>query len=205
MTQFEQPMVVLVPGLRGQTPDHWQERMAAQLPNVRHLPTPGRNRYDLGERTADLQSEIEAAPGPVMLVAHSAGVLTTVHWANRYGVRAQGALLAMPPVLARPLPAEYPSLAQLSEAGWLPIPGSRLPFPSIVAASRNDSLGDFGDVRSLADAWGSRLVDLGHVGHLNPASGFGDWRWVEPLLEALAFMAAAHRAAGNGISSRGAS
>jgi predicted alpha/beta hydrolase family esterase len=169
--------------------------MAAELPHVRHLPTTGRDHYDLGERTAGLQREIEAASGPVVLVAHSAGVLTTLHWANRHGLGVQGALLATPPVLAQPLPAEYPSLAQLAAAGWLPIPGDRLPFPSIVAASRNDSLGAFENVAGLADAWGSHLVDLGHVGHLNPASGFGDWRWAEPLLEALLIMAAADGAA----------
>jgi predicted alpha/beta hydrolase family esterase len=44
-----------------------------------------------------------------------------------------------------------------------------------VAASRNDPLAEYNRVVSLADAWGSRLVDLGEVGHLNPASGFGEW------------------------------
>lgn len=191
MSQGEQPTIVLVPGLRGQTPDHWQERMAAELPNTRHLPTPGRADYGLDERTGDLQREVEAARGPVVLVAHSAGVLVTLHWARRYGTPVAGALLATPPDLRQPLPAEYPSLAQLSAAGWLPVPGDRLPFPSVVAASRNDSLGDFESVSGLAGAWGSQLVDLGPVGHLNPASGFGDWRWAEPLLEALTSIAMA--------------
>jgi len=195
MTQVEQPTVVLVPGLRGQTPDHWQERMAAQLPNVRHLPTPGRPDYGLDERTADLQREVEAAPGPVILVAHSAGVLVTLHWAQRYGTVVKGALLATPPDLAQPLPGEYPSLAQLTDAGWLPIPRGRLPFPSIVAASRNDALGDYGRVSSLAAAWGSQVVDLGEVGHLSPATGFGDWSWAAAPLEELGYDLAAIRLA----------
>lgn len=193
MTQGEQPTIVLVPGLRGRTPDHWQERMAAELPNTRHLATPGRADHGLDERTADLQREVQAARGPVLLVAHSAGVLVTLHWARRYRTTVAGALLATPPDLRQELPAEYPSLAQLSSAGWLPVPGDRLPFPSIVAASRNDSLGDFESVSGLAGAWGSQLVDLGPVGHLNPASGFGDWRWAETLLEALSSSAMARR------------
>jgi uncharacterized protein len=195
MTDGEQPTIVLVPGLRGQTPDHWQERMAAELPNTRHLPTPGRSEYGLNERTADLQREVEAARGRVVLVAHSAGVLVALHWARQYRTVVQGALLATPPDLAQPLPGEYPSLAELTTAGWLPIPGDRLPFPSIVAASRNDSLGDFARVSGMADAWGSQLADLGQVGHLNPASGFGDWRWTEPLLQALTSVAVARRTA----------
>ena len=195
MNQVEQPTVVLVPGLRGHTPDHWQERMAAQLPNMRHLPTPGRQDAGLDERTADLQREVEAAPGPVVLVAHSAGVLVTLHWARRYGTVVQGALLATPPDLAQPLPGEYPSLAELTETGWLPIPSARLPFPSIVAASRNDALGDYDRVNGLAAAWGSRVVDLGDVGHLNPATGFGDWSWAAAPLEELGYDLAAIRLA----------
>ena len=55
------------------------------------------------------------------------------------------------------------------------MPRERLPFPSIVAASRNDPLGSFERVAALAESWGSRLDDLGAVGHLNPASGYGNW------------------------------
>ena len=93
----------------------------------------------------------------MILVAHSAGVLVTLHWAQRYGTVVKGALLATPPDLAQPLPGEYPSLHSCTDAGWLPIPRGRLPFPSIVAASRNDALGDYGRASSLAAAWGSRL------------------------------------------------
>jgi predicted alpha/beta hydrolase family esterase len=44
-----------------------------------------------------------------------------------------------------------------------------------VAASGNDPLAPFGRVVGLAWDWGSRLANLGEVGHLNPASGFGAW------------------------------
>ena len=68
-----------------------------------------------------------------------------------------------------------PDHRALRAGGWLPVPRERLPFPSIVAASRNDPLARFDRVAGLARDWGSRLVDLGQVGHLNPASGFGEW------------------------------
>ena len=72
---------------------------------------------------------------------------------------------------------------------------ARLPFPSIVAASRNDALGDYDRVNDLAAAWGSRVVDLGEVGHLNPATGFGDWSWAAAPLEELGYDLAAIRLA----------
>lgn len=81
------------------------------------------------------------------------------------------------------MPDGYPGIEQLSSHGWLPVPRRALPFPSIVAASRNDPLASFDRVRELAADWGSTLVDLGEVGHLNPASGYGRWDRVHPLIE----------------------
>ena len=49
----------------------------------------------------------------------------------------------------------------------------------------NDSLADPARVRAFAGAWGSRLHDLGPVGHLNPASGYGDWPEAETLIREL--------------------
>jgi hypothetical protein len=60
-------------------------------------------------------------------------------------------------------------------SGWLPIPREPRPFPSLVAASANDSLAALDRMVALAENWLSRLVPLGDVGHLNPASGFGPW------------------------------
>jgi hypothetical protein len=43
-------------------------------------------------------------------------------------------------------------------------------------------------VRELAADWGSTLVDLGEVGHLNPASGYGRWDRVHALIEQVAHL-----------------
>ena len=97
-----------------------------------------------------------------------------------------GALLATPPDFDHAMPPGYPTLAELRANGWLPVPRQPLPFPSIVAASRNDPLARFERVAELAEGWGSRVVDLGEVGHLNPASGYGEWPRAEGLIEVLA-------------------
>ena len=181
-------VIVTVPGLRGPVEDHWQTRLAATVPNVRPVPPLGRDNPSLTDRVSALQEAVEAAGGPVILVAHSAGVIVTVHWAARTAVprgRVRAALLATPPDLAEELPPEYPSLPALAELGWLPIPQRLLPFPSVLGVSANDPLGDPGRVRALAAAWGSRTRDLGPVGHLNPASGYGDWPYAEALITEL--------------------
>ena len=95
-------------------------------------------------------------------------------------------MLAAPADFETPLPEGYPTPETLRENGWLPMPRTPLPFPSIVAASTNDPLGRYERVAQLATAWGSRLVDVGAVGHLNPAAGFGEWPRAEEFIRELA-------------------
>lgn len=76
----------------------------------------------------------------------------------------------------------YPTPEALSGNGWTPVPRTPLPFPSVVAASSDDPLGSAVRVARLAECWGSRLVRLGAVGHLNPASGYGPWPRAEELI-----------------------
>jgi predicted alpha/beta hydrolase family esterase len=181
----QQSTIVIVPGLRGHVEEHWQTLLAARLPRVRTADSSRRDKRDLTGRVRDLQAVVEEVGGPVTIVAHSAGCLVTAHWARLTATPAGAALLATPPDLAQPLPAEYPSLDELRENGWLPVPLERLPFPSIVAGSSNDPLGEEARVRTMAEHWGSEFIDVGPVGHLNPASGYGEWPLAESLLEAL--------------------
>ena len=178
--------VLLVPGLRGHVEDHWQTRLAASLHGPRMVAPLGRTYPGLQARVTLLDQVVQDVAGPVVLVAHSAGALVAVHWAAQHSpTRVVGALLATPPVFADELPPEYPSIDRLRGQGWMPIPRSPLPFPSIVAASTDDPLGNPVRLRSLATAWGSRVHDLGAVGHLNPASGFGDWPEAVELIDQL--------------------
>ncbi len=171
--------VLLVPGLRDATPEHWQTLLEAQLREqgrpVASVQPMGREAINCAERVAAIEAAAQAVDGPLVLVAHSAGCIMAAHWAHRTQCVVQGVLLAAPPDFERPMPEGYPTLEDLQEAGWLPVPRQRLPFRSIVAASRNDPLASYERCAELAENWGSELVDLGTVGHLNPASGYGPW------------------------------
>lgn len=181
------PALVLVPGLRGPVEDHWQTRLAATTPGTRMVRPLGRSEPSLRARVLLLDRAVEDVDGPAVLVAHSAGALVAVHWAASYrGSKVVGALLATPPALAAELPSEYPSIRALRDHGWLPIPRRPLPFPSILAASTDDPLGNPVRLRALARAWGSRWHSLGAVGHLNPASGHGHWPAARELVRELA-------------------
>lgn len=180
------PTVLIVPGLRDHVAQHWQTLLAAALPKVRSVPPMGRDDLDVTARVAAIEREAQAIDGPIVIVAHSGGCVMVAHWVRQTKRPVLGALLATPPDFDRPMPPGYPTLAQLETGGWLPVPRGWLPFPSIVAVSRNDPLGEVTRVAQLARDWGSRLADLGEVGHLNPASGFGPWPRAHEFIEELA-------------------
>lgn len=185
MSSSVSPTVVIVPGLRDHVEDHWQTLLAAGLDKVRTVPPLEHDKLSLDARVAALDAVLADIDGPVVLVAHSAGVMITVHWAARHDRPVAGAILATPPDFTTDLPAGYPARPDLDANGWNPVPRNPLPFPSIVAASTNDPLAAYDIVVDLARDWGSRLVDLGEVGHLNPAAGYGEWPRATELLEDL--------------------
>jgi predicted alpha/beta hydrolase family esterase len=173
------PTVLLVPGLRDQVDAHWQTWLQAQLPGCRSVPPMGRDDLDCARRIDAIEQAVQAIDGPLLLVAHSAGCIMVAHWVRRSpgaaDGRVVGVLLATPPDFERPMPAGYPTTAQLQQGGWLPVPRTRLPFRSLVALSHDDLLASADRVRALAADWGSTVADQGAVGHLNPASGHGPW------------------------------
>lgn len=183
------PTVLIVPGLRDAVAQHWQTLLETQLRQagrpVASVPPMGRDDLDCAAKVAAIERVAQSVAGPIVMVAHSGGCVMVAHWARQSTREVQGALLATPPDFDQPMPEGYPTLEALRAGGWLPVPRERLPFRSIVAASRDDPLGRYERVAELAAAWGSELADLGAVGHLNPASGYGEWPRAESFIRAL--------------------
>ena len=183
------PTVLIVPGLRDAVAQHWQTLLEASLRAagrpVASVPAMGRDDLDCAARVAAIERAAQAVEGPLVIVAHSGGCIMVAHWARQTTRAVQGALLAVPPDFERAMPDGYPTIEALRAWGWLPVPRTRLPFPSLVGASRNDPLAAYDRTVELAHDWGSETVDLGEVGHLNPASGYGEWPQAETFIEQL--------------------
>jgi predicted alpha/beta hydrolase family esterase len=187
--QADRFTVLIVPGLRDAVDDHWQTLLQRDLrkaarPVASVLPM-GRENLSCSARVAEIERTAQSIEGPIVAVAHSGGCIMLAHWARRTKRAVRGALLATPPDFEKPMPEGYPTMDALRAGGWLPVPRKPLPFPSIVGASRNDPLGRFSRVTALASDWGSEVVDLGSVGPLNPASGYGQWTKAESLIARL--------------------
>ncbi len=164
---------LIVPGWQDSGPDHWQSRWQARLNALRvqqtDWHTPRRNDWVLG-----LQRAIAEADRPVLLVAHSLGCITIAHWAltapGAFQARrlVRGALLVAPADVER---AEAP--AELRD--FAPVPGRRLPFPTVVVASTTDPYCAFDRAQFFASRWGAQLVSLGDAGHINADAGYTEW------------------------------
>jgi len=186
---MREPTVLVVPGLRDAVAQHWQTLLEARLRAagrpVAGVPPMGREDLDCAARVGAIERAARSVEGPLVVVAHSGGCIMVAHWAKKTRRAVRGALLATPPDFEKPMPAGYPTIEALRAGGWLPVPRERLKFRTIVGASRDDPLASFARVVGLANEWGAEVEDLGWVGHLNPASGYGEWSGADPLVARL--------------------
>lgn len=163
--------ILIVPGLGNSGPDHWQSRWQRQLSTARRLRQRDWNHPDREDWAAALVDAVEAADAaPIMLVAHSLGVLTVAFAAPRLaGSRIRGAFLVTPPDM------EDPERAPSQAATFTPVPRDPLPFPSVLVASRTDPYCLYERAEDFGFSWGSVTVDAGDAGHINDDSGHGPW------------------------------
>jgi predicted alpha/beta hydrolase family esterase len=167
---MNQARVLTIPGWHGSDALHWQSRWE-HLYGYRRVEQHDWQRPLRGDWSARLEEEILAGQGaPTVLVAHSLGCALVAAWAahSRHARLVRAALLVAPP------DTETESLRQQLH-GWAPLSRQRLPFMSTVIASSDDPYCEPARARAFATAWGAAFVDVGPHGHLNSASGLGDW------------------------------
>ena len=172
--------IVVVPGLGGSGPDHWQARWEAKLPNAHRVEQADWDHPRLDAWVETLVRTVRQCERPVVLIAHSLGATTVAHAADRGLVEAAGAFLVSPPSDATiaGIPAVDPA--------FRPTPLRRLPFPSVTVASRNDPHIESDAAAVFAASWGSTFIDAGDAGHINAESGHGPWP--EGLMSFAAFL-----------------
>ncbi len=170
--------VLIVPGLGGSGPEHWQSLWEQAHPSFVRVKQHDWDHPVREEWLAPLERAVALAGGNTVLAAHSLGCALVAHWAAHTLLKIRGALLVAP---ANPDGPNCPK----EVTGFSPLPLAPLPFPSIVVASTNDPYGDLAFARATAHAWGSRFVSIGRAGHINAASGLGDWQEGFALLKQL--------------------
>ena len=169
--------VLIIPGLGGSGPEHWQSLWKARLPDARRVEQADWDKPDRAGWIARLDAAVAQSKEPPVLVAHSLSCALVACWAAVHKRLVHGALLAAPADVDSD--AHTPPEAHV----FRPMPMTPLPFPTIVAASRDDPYVDFRRALEIAKTWGAELVDIGDAGHINTSAGYGEWPVGEQLLQ----------------------
>jgi len=161
--------ILIVPGYGNSGPEHWQTRWQNRIPSARRLEQRDWLKPVLEEWVATVVAEANAAEKPLVLVGHSLAVPTIIHAVPHITAKIAGAFLVAPPDVADPniRPKHFMTFG--------PYPRERLPFPTMLVASRNDHYGAYEVAEELAEAWGALLMDAGEAGHINTDAGYGPW------------------------------
>ncbi|MGH1418097.1 MAG: RBBP9/YdeN family alpha/beta hydrolase [Hyphomicrobiaceae bacterium] len=170
--------ILMVPGWSGSGPDHWQTRWEQKLSTARCVKQTDWISPQRAVWTASLVKAVETAKKPVVLVAHSLGVITVTHAAHELkDLGVIGAFLVAPADVdhAEKWPVTQGETFAKEAAAFHPIMSDKLTFASVVVGSRNDAYCDYDRAKHLAGRWGSEFTDAGEVGHININSGHGPW------------------------------
>lgn len=170
---------LIVPGLNGSDEGHWQRHWLLDDPEARLVDQENWECPVLADWLGRLEAAL-ATTESAYIVAHSLGCLLVANMPSRpIASRIKGALLVAPAHLDR-VEAMHPCIVRFGA-----FPQAPLAFPSLVVGSMNDPYMSPEELASTAADWGSDLVNLGAVGHINIAAGFGRWPEGYALFERL--------------------
>jgi predicted alpha/beta hydrolase family esterase len=165
--------ILLQAGWENSGEGHWERRWGERFPNAQFVEQSDWMKPKRDDWVDGIEQAVIHATRPVVIVAHSLGVLAVAHAAGRFkDTKIRGAFLVAPPDLDRPdLQAALPrELFTFRDP-----PRDPLPFPSMMVISTDDPFSSVDYGVDLATAWGSDLHLAGPAGHINVASGHGPW------------------------------
>ena len=165
---------VIVPGVGGSEHDHWQSWLQRQLKSCSRVQQQDWNKPVLHEWIEQFVKTVQAIQEPIQIVAHSFGCLTTVAALAQHpelNQNIKNLVLVAPANPARFGDAGFARDSQNDYQQYFH--QLKLQVPTQMIISENDPWLNFQDALQLAKAWKIRPKNLGQVGHINVASGFG--------------------------------
>ena len=165
---------VIVPGVGGSEHDHWQSWLQRQLKSCSRVQQQDWNKPVLHTWVEQFVKTVQAIQEPIQIVAHSFGCLTTVAALAQHpelNQKIKNLVLVAP---ANPARFGDDGFARESQNDYQQyFQQLKLQVPTQMIISENDPWLNFQDALQLAKAWKIRPKNLGQVGHINVASGFG--------------------------------
>lgn len=162
-----------LPGRGNSGPDHWMSHWCRVFPNSSRVLQAEWDRPKPEDWIGQLDAAVAAAPRRVVLLAHSLAVATAVKWAAGASQSQLDKVAAAFLVAATNVEDTDPSFDAVRP--FAPMPLKRLPFPTLVVASRSDPRVTFDKATAFAGAWGADIADAGDLGHMGNEARLGLW------------------------------
>ena len=171
--------ILILPGWQNSGPDHWQSlwELAHGYLRVEQHDWVHPLRGDWSSRLEDVLLQCDE---PAVLVAHSMGC----HLVSAWAACSNSTHLVKAALLVAPGDPEREELRRVLYS-WLPVAMQKLPFKTVLVASRNDPYCSFERANQFASDWGSDFIDHGWQGHINAESGLGSWLYGHRILDQL--------------------
>jgi predicted alpha/beta hydrolase family esterase len=166
---------LILHGLHGSGPGHWQTWLAARLKadgeRIAYPDLPDADSPSLTAWRGALDGELAALPaGEVAVICHSLSCLLWLHHVAEGGAQAGRALLVAPPSEASGVPEIAP---------FFPVPLPKLAAGARLICSDDDRYCPEGAATLYGEPLGLPVDVIAGGGHLNPDAGFGPWPAVE--------------------------
>ena len=164
---------VIVPGVGGSEYDHWQSWLQRQMRHCSRVEQVQWQHPVLDVWVKQFLDTLHGIEDDLQIVAHSFGCLTSIAALAQHPqlhAKIKNLLLVAP---ANPKRFGPHGFAQDEQNYWQQFTQFKINVPCQMLISENDPWLSFEDAQQLAQHWRLRAINLGPVGHINVASGFG--------------------------------
>lgn len=167
---------IIVPGVGGSDSDHWQSWLQRELMSCSRVQQKDWNLPILKDWMKSFVTLVAKTEAPIQIVAHSFGCLTSVAALTQHPEltsKIKKLILVAP---ANPARFGANGFARNSPNDYATyFHQLKIAVPTEMIISENDPWLNFDDALALAKAWRIKPRNLGQVGHINVASGFGSF------------------------------
>ncbi|EJL6300429.1 alpha/beta hydrolase [Vibrio cholerae] len=180
MSSFNESLYfVIVPGYTNSGPRHWQSILERKYENIIRVKQKDWNKPDKDEWINGIEETVSQIKGRVFLIGHSCGSIAITQWAEKNNTnKVIGSILVAP--------ADVESEHALDAIKvQRPIPYNKIPFACTVIYSDNDEHLSVERAENFVRSWGCEGILIKGGGHFHTAAGYGEWSYIEKLIESL--------------------
>lgn len=173
---------LIVPGVGGSDDQHWQSKLEQKLQNVTRVQQ-NWNAPILEQWIKNWINTVEKIKAPIQVIAHSFGCLTTLAALAKFPhlqTKIKKLILVAP---ANPTRFSKFGFSHGQHDNYSHyFKQLKVNVPSVLIASENDPWLSLQDAQMYAQHWQMPMHNLGRVGHINVASGFGHFPQLNQFL-----------------------